>query len=285
MSNNPVAVYDFTYPAKDLVDPQKYRNVLKRYFKKYAFQLEEGDSGYLHLQGRGSLIKKRRPSELVKLLWEDEDTKGIHVSPTTNEVVQAGEMFYVMKADTRVEGPWTDRDEEIYIPYQYRNIMLYPWQTSVVESAKAMCSRTVNCVVDITGSSGKSTVAAICCLLHKGIRIPAVNDHEKLLASVCDILTAKHERQPGVIFIDLPRYMDKKRMHGIFSAIEEIKNGHAYDMRYHYKEWWYDSPAVWVFTNTYPDTSALSQDRWKLWNICDGELVPVVPGEEDLVLQ
>lgn len=274
---HPICTWDFTLKSNDDRTPEAVRITMKRLFKKYTFQLERGDTGYLHYQGRGSLMKKRRFPELKQLLiplgLED-----MNVSPTVTENI--GTTFYVMKEDTRVDGPWSDTDVEIYIPRQYRGLTMYPWQQQVINSALTFDSRKVSYIYDPDGCKGKTTVAALCCLLHKGLRIPAVNDHEKLLASVCDILTAQNEREPGPIFIDLPRYMDKKRLHGIYSAIEEIKNGHVYDMRFHYKDWWYDSPPVWVFANTIPDLSALSVDRWNFYKFIPeypGVLVPFVP--------
>jgi hypothetical protein len=41
------------------------------------------------------------------------------------------EAFYQMKEATRIEGPWTDEDKEIYIPRQFRIIKFYPWQQAV----------------------------------------------------------------------------------------------------------------------------------------------------------
>lgn len=278
---HPVATWDWTLPVTDDRTPEAVKTVIRRLFRKWTFQKERGDqTGYLHYQGRGSLFKKRRFPELKKLC-DSMELGDMNVSPTVTANV--GSAFYVMKEDTRVDGPWADTDEEIYIPRQYRDLTMYPWQQQVIDSASTFNPRHVYYVYDPDGSKGKTTVAAICCLLHKGIRIPAVNDHEKLLASVCDILTAKNERQPGPVFIDLPRYMDKKRLHGIYSSIEEVKNGHVYDMRFHFKEWWFDSPPVWVFANTYPTVSALSQDRWKFLRfdpMFKGVLVPFVPVEE-----
>ena len=239
------------------------------------------DAGYAHFQGRGSLFKKRRFPE-VKKLAQSLGFPDMHLSPTSTDNV--GSAFYCMKEDTRVDGPWSDADQEIYIPRQYQITNLYPWQQQVVDSGANFDPRTVHYVWDPMGSKGKTTIAAIACLKYKGVRIPAVNDHEKLLASVCDILSAKEERQPGPIFIDLPRYMEKKRLHGIYSAIEEIKNGHVYDMRFHFREWWFDSPPVWVFANTQPTVTALSQDRWKFLKFdpnYPGMLVPFVPAEEE----
>jgi len=281
MTTNPVSHWDFTLPVTDDRTPESVKVVISRLFRKWTFQKEQGDeTGYLHYQGRGALFKKRRFSEF-KNLATSLGLADMSFSPTVTANI--GTAFYVMKEDTRVDGPWSDTDVEIYIPRQYRVASLFPWQQGVIDSAQNFDPRTVHYVWDAHGSKGKTTIAAIACLQHRGVRIPAVNDHEKLLASVCDILTAKQERQPGPIFIDLPRYMDKKRLHGIYSAIEEIKNGHVYDMRFHFREWWFDSPPVWVFANTQPTVSALSADRWKFLTFdprWPGMLVPFVPDQE-----
>jgi len=278
-TNSQLAMWDFTFPA-DNADPQEFINKLKTLFKKFVFQKEQADSNYLHYQGRGSLFKKRRLQELTPLIPEA-GLQGIHLSPTSNPTTLLGEAFYTTKVDTRIEGPWSDRDIQKYIPRQYRGYehRYFPYQQKIIDSASVFESRKVNFIYDPDGGAGKSTIASICCLLHNGIRVPPINDSEKLLASVCDILTAKDERRPGPVFIDLPRFMDKKKLHGIFSAIEEIKNGHVYDVRYHYKEWWFDSPPIWVFSNMEPPMNALSRDRWLLWTLENNDLTVYQPNE------
>lgn len=271
MPSNPLYVFDFTLSADDFAMTD-CKGFCQQLFKKWTFQLERGETGYLHFQGRGSLWKPKRLGECINLV--NAICKEMHISHTTTEVATSGDMFYVTKADTRVDGPWTDKDVELYIPRQYRDILPYPWQQKVLDSVHNFNSRIVNLIYDPAGCQGKSTIAAICCLKNNGIIIPPVNDHEKLMASVCDILSAKEERRPGPIFIDLPRYMDKSRLYGIISSIEQIKNGYSYDMRYKYKEWWFDSPPVWVFSNMELPVSSLTNDRWKIWEILEGELVP-----------
>lgn len=63
--------------------------------------------------------------------------------------------------------------------------------------------------------------------------------------------------------------MNKERLGGIYSAIEQIKKGKLYDLRHCYKEYWIDSPTIWVFSNIPPDLSLLSKDRWKIWVVDD----------------
>lgn len=78
---------------------------------------------------------------------------------------------------------------------------------------------------------------------------------------VCDMPTST------CYLIDLPRAMKKTNMVGLFSAIEEIKSGYAYDDRYKFVEKFFDCPNIWVFTNYIPDSEYLSADRWKIWQI------------------
>lgn len=261
------AVWEWTYPAADET-VEDFKVKIGQIFKKWSFQKEVGDGGYIHFQGRGSLFKKRRFDEF-KTLCNQVGLEKMHISETVTSNI-LGEAFYCMKVDTRIDGPWRDDDPEpVYVPRQFRGLedRWYPLQTQIIDSAQDFDARIINLLWDPRGHSGKTCAAVYTCLYHGGLRLPCVNDAEKLTASVCDILMKKQTRQPGPMFFDLPRSMDKSHMRGIFTAIEEIKNGHVYDLRYKFKEYWFDSPVIWVFTNTKPDLSALSMDRWKIWTV------------------
>lgn len=269
---SPVACYDFRVNAVGL-DESLIRESLKKISKHWVFQEEKGDTGYLHYQGRFSLVKKRRKPELLRLWTELQLFEPIpnYLEPTTLGEAKSKSFSYVLKEDTRSRGPWADKDEaaEKYIPRQFRDLIgkLYPWQQVVFDSARAFDSRTINLIYCKEGNQGKSTIAALCELYGNGIDLPPVNDAEKLIQSCCDICHAKGLRDPSPIFVDLPRAMDKSRLNGIYTAIEQIKKGKLYDLRYSYKEWWIDSPAIWVFTNIEPDLKMLSLDRWKIYII------------------
>lgn len=276
---NACAVWDFRTSADDIPYMDVVRQ-LKKIAKKFTFQLEEGQvNGYLHYQGRMSLIKKHRKSELMEMF--DIISVPNYLEPTVDSVAKKGEMFYVMKHETRVAGPWTDKTEEKYIPRHYRGLLdkLYPYQRQVYDSGQNFDSRTINMLYCRYGNIGKSTVAALTELFARGIDLPPVNDAEKLIQSCCDICTAKEVRDPSPIFVDMPRAMNKERLNGIYTAIEQIKKGKLYDLRYHYKEWWIDSPTIWVFSNIEPDLDLLSRDRWKVWIVNEQkELEPYTVG-------
>ncbi len=205
----------------------------------------------------------------------------IHFSITSKANI--GNMFYVEKDETRVQGPWTDMDQEVYIPVQYRQYVnsLLPFQDTILNMPVDW--RVVNLIIDFDGNNGKSVTAALGELLYNGVDLPFCNDGNMLIQTVCDIIEGQKERHPGPFFLDLPRAIPKVHMAGYFTACEQIKKGKVWDCRYKYKKWWYDSPNVWVFTNMMPDLSYLSADRWKLWEINkDKELIPYVEPIDDL---
>lgn len=268
-SNNAVAMYDFRISSTDL-DYEVIRKQLNKIAKKYVFQLEKGEkTGYEHYQGRMSLIKKHRKTELMKMF--DMMPVPNYLEPSTNPTYFTGDMFYVMKDETRMSGPWTEKQEVKYIPRQYRGMLekLYPYQQSIWDTSTDFNTRIINMIYCPKGNIGKSTIASVCELYGNGIDLPPVNDAEKLIQSCCDICEAKDIRNPSPIFVDLPRAMNKDRLNGIYTAIEQIKKGKLFDLRYKYKEYWIDSPQIWVFSNIEPDLEMLSMDRWRIFTIND----------------
>lgn len=266
--------YDFTYLGRGEFYPpvDEFVKLIQPLFKKWVFQEEAcPTTGRKHYQGRGSLFKKKRQPELCNLL-NDTDLRGMDVSESSNNS-KSNELFYALKYDTRVAGPWMDTKWTTpqYIPRQYRGLIdrLHPYQQQVMDSRHEFNDRIINLVVDVRGNNGKSTCAALAELHHGCIDLPPIGDHKELTQVVCDILMAKEEREPGIIFVDLPRALttDAKRFGPFMVAIEQMKKGHVCDVRHRYRDWWFDSPAIWVFCNHPPDVKMMSNDRWRFWKI------------------
>lgn len=274
----PVAVFDFTFNGTgelpgDLPTTEEFVSYLQPLFKKWTFQKEEApQTGRHHFQGRGSLIKKKRRGELQALL-SSTPLKGMHVTETVT--ANTTTCFYQMKYDSRLEGPWSDETFKppAYIPRQFRGKLdnLYNYQKTILDSRDVFTDRGVNLVYDPKGNRGKSTVAALAELHYKAIDLPPISDHKELLQVVCDVLMAKRERDPQLVFVDLPRSLTAgsgiNRLAPFMIAIEQIKKGHVCDVRHHYKDWWFDSPQIWVFCNAKVDVQYLSRDRWILHTI------------------
>jgi len=228
--------------------------------KKWCFQQEKGEeTGFLHYQCRFNLKEKKRLTQMKKLFGEG------HYTPTRTENANK-EMFYVSKEETRVAGPWRDETEIEYIPRQIRGITLRPWQQQIVDDADVWDTRSINVVYDPTGNNGKSILCQYVDVYNVGNMIPPINDYKDLMRLVMDMPKRK------LYCIDMPRAMKKDKIGQIYSAIETIKSGYAYDDRYHFRKQHFDCPNIWVFTNNLPDREYLSEDRWVLWKIVDGEL-------------
>lgn len=274
-SENPLAMWDARITAGELT-PEDIISDLNKVAKQWVFQKEKGDSGYVHYQIRLSLIKKRRHGQRLIVLgllqhkWE-------YFQPTTNPAFYKGELFYAMKEDTRILGPWTDKDKkkEQYIPRQYRGCetTLMPWQQQVWEHLPDFQRREINLIYDKTGNNGKSTLAHLCRIHKNALIIPSVNDAEKIIAATCCLLRAKELRNPTALFFDMPRALGKDRLFGFYTAIEQIKSGYVYDFRNSYKDWDFDTPQIWVFTNHLPEPDLLSRDRWHIYEIKNNHLV------------
>jgi hypothetical protein len=131
------ALFEFRMNAEGLSE-ETIISCLKQLAKHYNFQEEQGETtGYLHYQGRMSLIKKARKCELMKL-WEK-----IGLTPIPNYLEPASGTpsktydyeNYGGKAATRTRGPWTEEEPQ-YIPRQYRGKMetMFPFQKFIFDS-------------------------------------------------------------------------------------------------------------------------------------------------------
>lgn len=264
----------------------------KQYAKKWAFQKEKGDSGYVHWQGRISLFKRKFKHQVWQYFKDENMAVPNYLEPTVNKEFRTGSQFYVLKKETRIEGPWTDHNLEDQKTdtrlVTFANVLrdtsnMYPFQLEILSSGTVEILqrdlRVVNLVVDTKGNSGKSSIAKYIHTYRKGYDMPVLNDFEKIIYTTCNILKGNNDTNPGIMLFDMPRAMAKNKLHGIFSAFEQIKKGYVYDLRNKYKDWDFIPPSVWVFVNESLDLSMLSSDRWRLYKIsrtthCFADYIP-----------
>lgn len=264
MSTNAINHYDFTLKA-DACSVDELKTFLRGWAKKWIFQTERGDTGYEHYQGRLSLIKKRRFNEFITAVRQKCEYPFHWSASSTNSL--SNDSFYCTKEDTRIDGPWRDDDEEIYVPRQVREIeKLKPWQQSIVDSANNWDTRHIDVLVDETGNNGKTILSTYLEVNGYGAEIPYFNDYEVIMQMVMGM---KPQR---LYVIDCPRAVDRD-MTTFWRGIEKLKNGYAFDRRYSFKRRRFDCPNIWIFSNEKFDTSMLSYDRWRFWRIEMNELV------------
>lgn len=263
---NQIFVYDFTL-GQELMEKDGLIEWLEEHCKHWVFQLEQGEeTGYLHWQGRMSLKSKTRQATLVKHV-----PKGMHVSPTAG--ANSTNFNYVMKLETRVDGPWSDQDDAtVYVPRQVREIKVWrPWQLKIAAVCKQWDTRVIHVVYDTKGNNGKSVLACALECDNIACYIPFCNDFRDIMRMVMD------QKKVGAYIIDMPRAICKDKLGQLWAGLESLKSGFAFDDRYKFKKAWFDSPQIVVMTNKLPDLDCLSIDRWVFWQIQDNDLVEYVP--------
>lgn len=174
-----------------------------------------------------------------------------------------------MKLQTRVSGPWSDKDFEEpptrhFKRYRFlEDSELYPWQVEVLERFQKYEERTVNMIIDPAGSCGKTTIARKCLQKNMSVKFfKGIDSMKDLMQAVMSV---------GKFYecycFDVPRALKKAHMSSFFSGIESLKDGYAYDHRHKFKDAWFDPPTLWIFSNKKPHQRYLSMDRWRLWTI------------------
>lgn len=265
---SPLAVYDFTYSKEKFDEKFKtqkdFETVLKTWFKQWAYQLEECKSGNVHYQGRASLKKKQRPTGMKNTA--NEIMPGSHFSPTPKDVALVGDLFYVIKHGTRIEGPWTSANKEVCMSRQL-DITPWPWQKSILATGLVCQNYVINIMIDPKGGIGKSTLVEYARCKHGYWEAPVSGNSKKIIASVYKMLSTAKCRDPKLIFFDVPHSYHKKKLNDLLCAIESVKDGYAYDSRYCSREWSFNPPTIWVFANFMIDLSLVSLGKWKFWQV------------------
>jgi hypothetical protein len=260
-------VWDFTLKYDADVTLNTLKDSLRTKCKKWAFQLERSDTGYEHYQGRISLIKRKSLKPLLSL-FNTPEWAGVHFSPTSSKC--KGDVFYAVKDDTRIDGPWFDTDKEVIVTKQmdlFNKWGLLPWQEKLKAATNEFCLRTIDLVYDPTGCAGKSLFSEF--METEGIaeEIPPF----RLMDDIFQWVASRPIK--SVYIVDMPRGMKKDKLGDFYSGIEIIKNGIAYDKRYSAKKIRFDRPRVIVFTNTLPILDLMSADRWSIWTIENNDLL------------
>lgn len=257
--------WDFTIYAghNDFeLDHNEVARRLNEWCTKWVFQLEKcPKSGRLHLQGRLRLIKKKRLHE-----WIAQCPFNAHWSVTSTEVHDGVNFNYVLKADTREEGPWDNQQwkEPPKLTRQLRHFLehdLRPWQAQLYEMVQREDDRHITMIYDEIGNSGKSIFSEY--LEYRGLafELPPMRMMEDIMQFCFSFGDQK------CYLVDMPRAMKKDKLGDFYAGLECLKNGVVYDKRYCGKKRRMDRPQIVVFTNVLPEWQFMSADRWEVYRM------------------
>lgn len=258
--------FDITIPASEYGSHHELGLALKDWCKSFCFQLEEGEeTGYKHYQCRVRLLKKKRLSEVVAQIAPV--LKG-HWSPTVKDVHKKNAFNYVMKADTRLDGPWTDEDfvNPPKLTRQLKTFLkneLRPWQKAIMDMILVPDDRKIIFVYDFIGNTGKSIFAEF--LEYKGVacELPPLRAFEDLMQFAAGLA------DQTCYLIDMPRALKKDKLSEFYSGIECLKNGILWDKRYSAQKRRQDRPNIVVFANELPAFEFMSKDRWNVYEMAE----------------
>lgn len=265
-----VVGFDITIPKDNYEDQYELMEKLDKYCSKFVFQLEQGEkTDYLHWQVRMHLMKK---ITLAGALADLAPHIGGHWSITSNTVHRKNKFNYVMKEQSRVDGPWTDEDYEEPPPMtwqlkQFLQWELFPYQKWMMEKAQQRSMRDIHLIYDPNGNAGKSIFLEYLEYKRIAFEMPPFRAME-------DMLQYAHSFKPQSCYvIDMPRGMKKDKLGEFYSGIEVLKNGVTWDKRYSGKKRRMGRPEIFVFTNELPVFELMSKDRWKVFRLTDSREV------------
>lgn len=239
---------------------------------KYIYQFEDivtnGRHNY-HYQGYGHLRSQLRAKQIKTLAMESNGSvSGIEVQPACTEGI-TNLQAYSMKVKSRVRGPWADK--QIYLGADLIS-NLYPWQQSIKDEVETHPdNRSISVVYNPEGNIGKSAFCKYMSFHHKTLSVGWAKTGDLLN------LVSKNQNRTAYFF-DLSRTRPKDwASDDIYAAMEGIKNGHFINTKYETCEVLMKIPHVWIFTNTLPRLSAMSRDRWRIFEIRNTQLVRCAP--------
>lgn len=236
--------WDFTASKKKGASREKVLEILEPISDRFCVGDEVGTTtGYEHLQGR-VVFKIGKDETTVHNLFPKE--WGTHWSQT-----HVRDFEYCKK-----EGNFYCSWEKTIS--KWANIELLPWQHAMIEDLDDQNDREITVVVDTEGNHGKTWFAKFCVATHRATYVPPLQDAQDFMA----FAMAKPDK--AYVF-DMPRSESIKQRKGMWSAIEQIKNGYLYDKRYQFRDMWIDPPKIIVFCNEAPDLDELSSDRWRVY--------------------
>jgi len=238
-------------------------SILEKKFKaicvKYVFQEETGENGTPHLQGSIHLIYAMRPSEFklsTKIHWEK-----------TNNETKADEYCEKVASRTGDVFKWGFPVPKVPIEYITE---LYEWQQKIYDLCVVKPNpRDIVWIYDKNGNNGKTE---FCRYMYNALDAIIIDGGTKKdIACLIAMLIEKDNRDFGkktTFLFDFPRSIGSID----YGALESVKNGFITSSKYESKTLVFNKPHVIVMSNSLPNFTKMSMDRWILYELNDKKL-------------
>jgi hypothetical protein len=315
-SSNKVAKWDVRFGIKDedistILSPNDLIEIFKSCCKQWGFQLEEGDGGLIHYQGRINLISQARKAQVLEMFndafseYDENLINYFHISPLSKNCIDKGQFYqYSTKLQSRIDGPWSDKDKCTKVMTtqltHFRGLPLRPYQLKlkeIIENHKNNPDfRKIYFIQDKIGSIGKSLFAEY--LEYEGLaeELPLMNSMEDISCWIASTMIDKDGNKIGdasnCYLIDIPRSKNEDKIGGFLAGIEHLKDGKAFDKRYKSRKVRFNRPCIICFCNSFPQSfEGLTLNRWmcyeiteqydlKHWDMCPNNQKLVIDEEE-----
>lgn len=244
---NAAKLWCFTYNNYNKTKINELISLLAPISSYYFAEELAPTTGTPHLQGFANFNYKCRPIEKIKIIE-------IHWEASRGSIMQ--NFTYCSKNNgtkyTNIKEFRTKQDP-------MDGLTRYNWQNEIIKIIEGpIDTRAIYWYWEPNGNVGKTTFGKHLFLKYNAIMINGKGADMKFLVS-------QLKDDPKIIIIDMPRAQKMVST----SAIEEIKNGFFMSGKYESTTCCYDPPHLIVFSNSAPDTSTLSMDRWRIRKIED----------------
>lgn len=280
-SKNWIATWETNSLQKKLPAEKKLKIFLDEITDQAVFQLEKGKKkDKKHYQIAFILCGPRKSKKAVldifKTMFDNISGLSVRIAHSRKAVFE-----YCSKEETRIgETIYAGRKENFN--KEVASMELRKWQQDLYDlllitmNIKEFKDRKIIWVGDPCGNTGKSAFAKWLVFGQKRMvahKLP-VSSVDRLNSAITKI-TLKD--QTDIFVINLTRSKGKEQSYAdLFSAIEDIKDGHVVDVMYgNYVEVCFKSPHIVVFSNfSLSDFHQyLSKDRWLETSIVGGEIL------------
>jgi len=150
---------------------------------------------------------------------------------------------------------------------------LYVWQQWIIDNVitKPVDERAIFWFTDEIGNVGKSSFTKYLYLKYKAIVLSNGKKSDLLNIIYSQSVSLSNSNNSSVV-IDIPR---SEYNNCSYQAIEDIKNGLIINTKYETGMLAFNSPHLIIFSNFYPETHNLSNDRWHIYTINNKNECPI----------